>query len=334
MQLDERTQLLAHRIGVVLAYPGAVAVLPENAETLERTRDRVSALVSRLDAPAADVVLRDQVASLLAPDLVQLDRYLSDAFRRLGQMTAHDRWQLTRISLYAQRLALFLLLVGVLTLVVLWMQHRVLRRAEASLNTVIGDLAEAQRIAHVGNVRRDYGRDIVTWSPEFARIYGLDPDGHMTGAEFEALLLPADAEKVLESERRALARSVETRAPVRRDLNFRALRSDGEVIELEVQSELKANPDGSPHSMMSTVRDITVEARARRALRESERSLAAAQRIAHLGSFRHNYGTGRTHWSSELYVVLGCDPAEARNPCGRSSTPTTSAMSRPCSPNC
>ena len=314
MQLDERTQLLAHRIGVVLAYPGAVAVLPENAETLERTRDRVSALVSRLDAPAADVVLRDQVAALLAPDLVQLDRYLSDAFRRLGQMTAHDRWQLTRISLYAQRLALFLLLVGVLTLVVLWMQHRVLRRAEASLNTVIGDLAEAQRIAHVGNVRRDYGRDIVTWSPEFARIYGLDPDGHMTGAEFEALLLPADAEKVLESERRALARSVETRAPVRRDLNFRALRSDGEVIELEVQSELKANPDGSPHSMMSTVRDITVEARARRALRESERSLAAAQRIAHLGSFRHNYGTGRTHWSSELYVVLGCDPAEGPKP--------------------
>ena len=54
--------------------------------------------------------------------------------------------------------------------------------------------AEAQRIAHVGNVRRDYGRDIVTWSPEFARIYGLDPDGHMTGAEFEALAKRRTAE--------------------------------------------------------------------------------------------------------------------------------------------
>ena len=55
---------------------------------------------------------------------------------------------------------------------------------DARQNKIEGDLAEAQRIAHVGNVRRDYGRDIVTWSPEFARIYGLDPDGHMTGAEF------------------------------------------------------------------------------------------------------------------------------------------------------
>ena len=315
LQLDERTQLLAHRIGVVLAYPGATAVLPENAEPMERTRDRVAALVSRLAEPAGDAAaVRDRVARQLGPDLVQLDRYLTDAFRRLGQITANDRWQLTRIGLIAQRLASFLLLIGVLTLIVLWMQHRVLRRAEMSLNTVMGDLAEAQRIAHVGNVRRDYQRDIVTWSPEFARIYGLDPEGHMTGAEFEALLLPADAEKVLESERQALARSAETRAPVRRDLNFRALRADGEVIELEVQSELTANPDGTPHIMVSTVRDITLEAQARRALRESERSLAAAQRIARLGSFRHNYGTGRTSWSSELYVVLGCDPADGPRP--------------------
>lgn len=311
--LDERAQLLVHRIGVVLAYPGALAVLPENAETLERTRDRVAALLdgARGDGAAA---ARDRLAGLLGPDLVALDRYLTDAFRRLGQINANDRWRLTRISVIAQRLASFLLLVGVLTLIVLWMQHRVLRRAETSLNTVMGDLAEAQRIAHIGNVRRDYARDLVTWSPEFARIYGLDPDGQMTGAQFEALLLPADAEKVLDSERQALARSARTRAPVRRDLTFRALRADGEVIELEVQSELTANPDGSPHSMMSTVRDITVEARARRALRDSERSLAAAQRIARLGSFRHNYSTGRTSWSSELYVVLGCDPADGPRP--------------------
>ncbi|MTE01084.1 response regulator [Paracoccus sp. YIM 132242] len=315
LRLDERTQLLVHRMGVVLAYPGARAVLPENAETLGRIRDRVAALLARGDGPAGDAARsRDRVADLLGPDLVQLDRYLTDAFRRLGRITANDRWQLTRISLIAQRLASFLLVVGVLTLIVLWMQNRVLRRAETSLNTVMGDLAEAQRIANIGNVRRDYGRDIVTWSPEFARIYGLDPEGQMTGARFEALLLPADAEKVLDSERQALARSAETRAPVRRDLTFRALRADGEVIELEVQSELTANPDGTPHSMVSTVRDITVEARARRALRESERSLAAAQRIAHLGSFRHNYSTGRTSWSSELYVVLGCDPADGPRP--------------------
>lgn len=194
--------------------------------------------------------------------------------------------------------------MGVLTLVVLWMQHRGLRRAELSLQSVIGDLIEAQRIAHIGNVRRDFQQDKVTWSAEFARIYGLDPEGHMTGAEFEALLLPSDAEKVLESERATLDRARETEAPARRDLTFRALRSDGEVIELEVHSEFTADPEGRPITMVSTVRDITQEARARRALRDSERSLATAQRIARLGSFRHNYKTNKTHWSSELYVVL------------------------------
>ncbi|MFC0199414.1 hybrid sensor histidine kinase/response regulator [Paracoccus rhizosphaerae] len=315
LQFDERAQLLAHRLGVVLAYPGAIGMLPENAEPLRRSRDRLVQIAAQLqDANPDGPALRDRVIVRLEADLPTIDRYLLNAFRRLGQITANDRSQLTRAIVVAQRLALFLLAVGVLTLIGLWMQHRVLRRAEASLNTVMGDLAEAQRIAHVGNVRRIYETDTVTWSPEFARIYGLDSHGEMTGAEFEALLLPADAESVIESEREAFARSAETNVPVRRDLNFRAVRTDGMVIELEVQSELTANPDGTPHSMMSTVRDITVEAQARRALRESERSLAAAQRIAHLGSFRHNYATGRTTWSSELYVVLGCDPAEGPRP--------------------
>jgi len=306
LELDERVQLLAHRLGVVLAYPGALSVLPENGATLRRMRELLTAATlpqpeaSPQDARAA----RDRVAILDQGELVELDRYIVNAFRRLGQITANERWRLTQLGLFAQRFASFLLFVGVLTLAVLWLQQRWLRRAEMSLQSVMGDLGEAQRIAHIGNVRRDYRKDRVTWSPQFARIYGLDPDGHMTGAEFEALLLPADAESVLSSERDALARSAETRAPVRRDMTFRALRSDGEVIELEVQSELLADAEGQPVSMVSTIRDITQEARARRALRESERSLAAAQRIARLGSFRHNYKTGKTHWSSELYVVL------------------------------
>ncbi len=49
------------------------------------------------------------------------------------------------------------------------LMFRNLRESEAKLE-------EAQRIAHVGHWERDLGTNLVTWSDESCRIFGLAPE--------------------------------------------------------------------------------------------------------------------------------------------------------------
>jgi PAS domain S-box-containing protein len=254
-----------------------------------------------------------------------LDRYVLDAFHRLGRVASIERFRIEQLGVMAQRFAAFLLFLALMTLATLWFQRRELRRTWDRLRATVTELAEAHRIAHIGTVRWDYARNLVTWSDEFARIYGLEPGGDMSGDAFQNLLIPSDTAKVVASEQEALARSAVTGEPERREVRYRARRSDGAVIELEAQSELLADADGNPVLMVSTVRDITDEALAKRALTESERSLAAAQRIANLGSFRRNIKTGHPVWSKELYLMLGLEPGSEPPPLARIVHPDDAA---------
>jgi PAS domain S-box-containing protein len=43
-------------------------------------------------------------------------------------------------------------------------------------------------------------------------------------------------------------------------------------------------------------------------LKESERGLAEAQRMAHIGNWDWNLATGEVYWSKELYRIFGCSP--------------------------
>lgn len=318
LQLEERGQLLLHRLGVLLAHPGLEKLIPESADTIRRTRERLDVAMSRLSGPEPRAAAAlSQLARMRTTDILSLDRDVIDGFTRLGRILSGERWRVTQAGIIGQRLSAFLIVISILALVILWMQRRVLRQASSSLETAMEDLAEAQRIAHIGNLRRNHARDEITWSDEFARIFGLAPGGRMTGAEFEALIHPADRDKVAAAEAAALARSAESGRPEPMDMTFSAYRSDGAVIEMEAHSEIVADAQGNPVSVVATLRDITEEARARRALRDSQRNLAAAQRIARLGSFRRNYKTERIVWSHELYFLLGRDPANGPVPLRR-----------------
>ena len=55
--------------------------------------------------------------------------------------------------------------------------------------------------------------------------------------------------------------------------------------------------------------DITERERTQRALEESRRRMADAQRIAHVGSFEYEFATGEMSWSRELYRLVGLDPS-------------------------
>ncbi|NTV00282.1 MAG: sigma 54-interacting transcriptional regulator, partial [Methanoregulaceae archaeon] len=56
--------------------------------------------------------------------------------------------------------------------------------------------------------------------------------------------------------------------------------------------------------------DITDRKRAEDALIKSESTLAEAQRIAHVGSWEWDFGTGLLHWSDEVYRICGLQPQQ------------------------
>jgi PAS domain S-box-containing protein len=67
--------------------------------------------------------------------------------------------------------------------------------------------------------------------------------------------------------------------------------------------------DGTPLVLEAWV-DITARRQAEDALRESERELAEAQRLARLGSWNLDVATGHVRWSHQTFLMLGFDPAQ------------------------
>jgi PAS domain S-box-containing protein len=55
-------------------------------------------------------------------------------------------------------------------------------------------------------------------------------------------------------------------------------------------------------------RDVTAEQRARQQLADSRASLAEAQEIAHVGSWRWDIQTNEVHWSDEIWRIFGLEP--------------------------
>jgi PAS domain S-box-containing protein len=120
-----------------------------------------------------------------------------------------------------------------------------LRRSEHSL-------AEAQRIAGLGNWDWDIVTNGLAWSDEIYRIFGLAP--REFGATYPAFLErvhPDDRTRVEEAVRRA----IEDDVPY--DIDHRIALPDGTVRIVHEQAEITRDAAGAPIRMIGTVQDIT-----------------------------------------------------------------------------
>src|SRR5438309_8957556 len=120
-----------------------------------------------------------------------------------------------------------------------------LRESEAKLE-------EAQRLAHVGYWERDTDTDLITWSDETYRIFGLQPQARILNlAQLPELVHPEDKQIVIKAVAEAL------RGGPRYDVEYRVLRPNGEVRLVHSQGDVMWNESGRPRRMFGTVQDIT-----------------------------------------------------------------------------
>jgi PAS domain S-box-containing protein len=174
-------------------------------------------------------------------------------------------WSLVEFGHATELPALAVSILALLGLVQLERWLTGLSHTQQALRVSERSLAEAQRIGHIGNWEWNLKTDTQQLSDEIYRIIGLDPqEFKATSQSLLAIVHPDDRAGV----QRALQRTLEDGDPY--DIEFRAIRPDGDERVMHARAEVKYDMDGNPVSLFGTGQDITDRTRAENALRESE----------------------------------------------------------------
>jgi PAS domain S-box-containing protein len=128
----------------------------------------------------------------------------------------------------------------------------------ADLAKAASRLSEAQALAHIGHWEWDIRRDVVTWSEELYRIFGLTPSGEE--ADYAAYL-----ERLHPEDRRFVDQTVQRAFEERRTFAFehRIVRPDGAERVVSSRGHVLVE-DGEPVAMLGTAQDVTEQRQAER----------------------------------------------------------------------
>ena len=153
------------------------------------------------------------------------------------------------------------------------------KQAERALLRSEANLAEAQRLAHLGNWEWDLSQDKLSWSDEMYRILGLVPQelppNYQTFLDFihpdDVLLVKDQIKESFKSGKYG-------------PYDYRIVRRDGSIRFLFVRGEISFAQDGQPLCMVGAAMDITAHKKAEMArirLSKLESLATLAGGIAH-----------------------------------------------------
>ena len=127
------------------------------------------------------------------------------------------------------------------------------KRAEEALRASEANLAEAQRIAHLGSWDWHIGHNTLHWSDELYRIFGLDPETtRITFEQFIDHIYPDDRAYVTEQ----MHAAVDERRTLP-SIEYRVVRSDGTIRTVRVEGILSMDGSGRPVRLFGPLQDIT-----------------------------------------------------------------------------
>ena len=128
------------------------------------------------------------------------------------------------------------------------------RDAETKLRRSERELAEAQALARLGRWEWDLGSGAVTWSDDLYRIHGYEPGAFPMTFDKAVELVPDEDRQRIE---RNLAAALAMRRQELPDIEYRIVRTDGELRALLGRARLFLDDAGSPVRMVGVVQDVT-----------------------------------------------------------------------------
>ena len=173
-----------------------------------------------------------------------------------------------------------------------------LREAEARYRNVVESLGEGLLITDLEDV-------VVYANPRMVELTGHGV-GEMIGRRAYEMLLPQEQWDAARQRNRERARGRADR------YEARLRRKDGTFLWAAVSAAPYRDPSGEIVGTVGAFADVTERREAEQAVLRSERNLAEAQRIAHVGHWEHDYADGRVYWSDELYRIFGLVPGGVR----------------------
>jgi two-component system cell cycle sensor histidine kinase/response regulator CckA len=178
-------------------------------------------------------------------------------------------------------------------------------RAEKVLQQSQASLANAQRIAHLGNCDWDIPNDFVSFSDEMYDIFGISKSEFGgTFNDLMALFLPEDSDWIQKAVDDALAGI----KPL--DIEHRIIRRDGQQRYLHSLAEVIMNRQGKPASMTGSIQDITERKRAEEALRKSEERYRLVAKATNDVIWDWDLLSDKVLWNDALYKIFNYEPSQ------------------------
>jgi PAS domain S-box-containing protein len=182
-------------------------------------------------------------------------------------------------------------------------KERFAKRAEEQIKQSERQLAEAQHLAHVGSWNWDLQSNVLSWSDELYRIFGVDPQAHYPAYEsFVREFVHAEDRALAEG---AVERCLKTREPF--SFYNRILRPDGEERVIHARGDIVSDEHGNPIRMFGTAQDVTERQQAEERLRATTEQLRALS--ASLQSAREEEAT---RIAREIHDELGATLSSLR----------------------
>ena len=143
------------------------------------------------------------------------------------------------------------------------------KQAEQTLKRSETQLAEAQRLAHVGSWDWDLRTNALTWSDELYRIFGLQPGEIKVRGDAMSFIHPEDRDSL----ENTVERSIKNNEPY--SLYYRIRRPDGEERILHSRGRIASSQEGQPIRVIGVTQDLTKVKRAEEELRATTEQMRA-----------------------------------------------------------